>query len=214
MDPARPVRLLIGYAAGGPADTLARLLGQALSERLGQPFVIENRPGAGTNIAADAVAKAAPDGYTLLMATAANAINTTLYSDLRFDFSRDFTPVTPLAREPLIMTVPISGPAKTLPEFIAYAKANPGKAHHRIRRQWHGVACLRRAVQDADRHRHGPRALPRRDAGADRSAQRTGGYLLLAAVRSDRVRADRQAARAGGHDDEALRSAARPPGCE
>jgi tripartite-type tricarboxylate transporter receptor subunit TctC len=125
--PSRPVRLLIGYAAGGPADTLARLLGQALSERLGQPIVVENRAGAGSNIAADAVAKSPPDGYTLLMATAANAINATLYTDLKYDLSRDFTAITTLAREPLIMVVPLSGPAKTLPEFIAYGKANPGK---------------------------------------------------------------------------------------
>src|SRR5262245_9309441 len=125
--PARPVRLLVGYAAGGPGDTIARLVGNALSERLGQPFVVENRPGAGSNIAADAAAKAAPDGYTLLLATAANAINATLYGDLKYDFSRDFTPVATLAREPLVMVVSLSGPAKTLPEFIAYAKANPGK---------------------------------------------------------------------------------------
>jgi tripartite-type tricarboxylate transporter receptor subunit TctC len=125
--PARPVRVLIGYAPGGPADTIARLIGQALSERLGQPFVIENRPGAGSNVAAGAAAKAAADGYTLLLATAANAINTTLYSDLKYDFSHDFAPVATLTREPLIMAVSPSGPAKTLPEFIAYGKANPGK---------------------------------------------------------------------------------------
>src|SRR5262249_21604956 len=90
--PARPVRVLVGYAPGGPADTIARLAGQALWDRLGLPFVIENRPGAGSNIAADAAAKAAADGYTLLLATAANAINTTLYNDLKYDFSRDFAP--------------------------------------------------------------------------------------------------------------------------
>jgi tripartite-type tricarboxylate transporter receptor subunit TctC len=125
--PARAVRVLVGYAPGGPADTIARLIGQALSERLGQPFVIENRPGAGSNIAADAAAKAAADGYTFLLATAANAINATLYSDLKYDFSRDFAPVATLTREPLIMAVSPSGPATTLPEFIAYGKANPGK---------------------------------------------------------------------------------------
>jgi tripartite-type tricarboxylate transporter receptor subunit TctC len=125
--PARPVRVLVGYAPGGPTDTIARLVGQALSERLGQPFVIENRPGAGSNIATDAAVKAAPDGYTLLLATAANAINTTLYNDLKYDFSRDFAPVATLTREPLIMAASPSGPARTLPEFIAYGKANPGK---------------------------------------------------------------------------------------
>ncbi len=125
--PTRPVRLLVGYAAGGPADTIARLVAQALSEQLGQPFVVENRPGAGSNIAADATAKAIPDGYTLLVATAANAINATLYNDLKYDFYRDFTPVAMLAREPLVAAVSLSSPSKTLPEFIAYAKSNPGK---------------------------------------------------------------------------------------
>ncbi|PWT88412.1 MAG: MFS transporter [Proteobacteria bacterium] len=125
--PARPVRVLVGYAPGGPADTIARLISQALSERFGQPFVVENRPGAGSNIAADAASKAAPDGYTLLLATAANAINTTLYNDLKYDFSRDFAPVATLTREPLIMAVSPSGLSKTLPEFIAYGKAHPGK---------------------------------------------------------------------------------------
>ena len=121
------MRLFVGYAPGGPADTIARLVGQALSERLGQPFVVENRPGAGSNITADSAAKAAADGYTLLLATAANAINATLYSDLKYDFSRELAPIATLAREPLVMAVSVSGPAKTLTEFIAYGKANPGK---------------------------------------------------------------------------------------
>lgn len=125
--PVRPVRLLIGYPAGGPGDTMGRLIGQALSEHLRQSFVIENRPGASSNIAADAAAKAPADGYTLLLATAANAINTTLYTDLKYDFSRDFAPIATVSREPLIITVSPAFPARTLREFIAYAKANPGK---------------------------------------------------------------------------------------
>jgi tripartite-type tricarboxylate transporter receptor subunit TctC len=125
--PMRPVRVLVGYAAGGPADTIARLVGQSLSERFHQPFIIENRPGAGSNIAAEAVAKSAPDGYTLLLTTAANAINATLYEKLNFDFARDFAPVATLSREPLVMAESLSIPAKTVPEFIAYAKGNPGK---------------------------------------------------------------------------------------
>jgi tripartite-type tricarboxylate transporter receptor subunit TctC len=125
--PARPVRLLVGYAAGGPGDTIARLVGQALSERLGQPVIIENRPGAGSTIAADAGSKAAPDGYTLLLATAANTINATLYNDLKYDFSRDFAPVATLAREPLVMVISLSGPAKTLGAFITYGRSHPGK---------------------------------------------------------------------------------------
>lgn len=125
--PTRPVRVVVGYAAGGPADTIARLIGQSLSERLGQPFVVENRPGAGSNIAADAVARADADGYTLLLATAANTINAALYHNLKYEFSRDFVHVATLAREPLIVTAALSVPAATVPELIAHAKANAGR---------------------------------------------------------------------------------------
>jgi tripartite-type tricarboxylate transporter receptor subunit TctC len=125
--PARPVRVLVGYAAGGPADTFARLIGQSLAERFHQPFVVENRPGAGSNIAAEAVARSAADGHTLLLTTAANAINATLYKNLRFDFARDFAPVATLSQEPLVLAMSLSTPVKALPEFVAYAKANPGK---------------------------------------------------------------------------------------
>ena len=125
--PSRPVRMLVGYAAGGPADTFARLVGQSLTERFHQPFVIENRPGAGSNIAAEAVAKSDPDGHTLLLTTAANAINATLYKNPRFDFARDFAPVASLTQEPLVMATSPSIPTKTVSAFIAYAKANSGK---------------------------------------------------------------------------------------
>ena len=125
--PARPVHILVGFAAGGPADTIARLAGQRLSERLGQQFVVENRTGAGTNIATEAVVNAAPDGYTLLLITAANFINATLYKTINFTFIRDIVPVGSLSGEPAVMLVHPSVPAKTVPEFIAYAKANPGK---------------------------------------------------------------------------------------
>jgi tripartite-type tricarboxylate transporter receptor subunit TctC len=125
--PARPVRLIVGFAPGGSADIKARLLGQQLSERLGQQFVIENRTGAGSNIAAEAVVRAAPDGYTLLLSTTANSINASLYEKLNFNFIRDIAPVASLSREPNVMLVNPSFPAKTVPEFIAYAKANPGK---------------------------------------------------------------------------------------
>ena len=114
-------------AAGGATDIVARLMGQWLSERLGQPFVIENRPGAGGNIATEAVVRAPPDGYTLLMVTAGSAINATLYEKLNFNFIRDIAPVASIVREPIVMVVNPSVPAKTVPEFIAYAKANPGK---------------------------------------------------------------------------------------
>jgi tripartite-type tricarboxylate transporter receptor subunit TctC len=125
--PSRPVRIIVGFAAGGPNDILARVIGQWLSERLGQPFVIENRPGAGSNIATEAVVHATPDGYTLLLVGTPNAINATLYDNLNFNFIRDIAPIAGLIRGALVMVVHPSVPAKTLPEFIAYAKANPGK---------------------------------------------------------------------------------------
>ncbi len=125
--PSRPVRIIVGFAAGGPNDILARLIGHWLSEQLGQPFVVENRPGAGSNIATETVVRATPDGYTLLLVGTPNAINATLYDNLNFNFIRDVSPVASLMRSGLVMVVHPSVPAKTLPEFIAYAKANPGK---------------------------------------------------------------------------------------
>jgi tripartite-type tricarboxylate transporter receptor subunit TctC len=125
--PARPVHLIVGFAAGGPQDITMRLIGQWLSERLGQSFVIENRPGAGGNVGAEAVVRAAPDGYTLLSVSSPNAINATLYQNLNFNFIRDIAPVGSIMRVPLVMEVNPSVPVNTVPEFIAYAKANPGK---------------------------------------------------------------------------------------
>jgi tripartite-type tricarboxylate transporter receptor subunit TctC len=125
--PSRPVRIVVGYAAGGSNDIIARLIGQWLSEQLGQPFIIENRPGAGTNLATETVVTAAPDGYTLLMVNPANAVNATLYEKLNFVFVRDIAPVASMIRQPLIMLANPSLPVTTVPEFIAYAKANPGK---------------------------------------------------------------------------------------
>jgi tripartite-type tricarboxylate transporter receptor subunit TctC len=125
--PSRPVRIVIGYTPGGSADLTARLMGQWLSERLGQSFVVENRPGGGTNIATESVVRAAPDGYTLLLAAPANAINATLYDKLNFDFLRDMDPVAGLIRFPNVVVVHPSLPINSIPELIAYAKANPGK---------------------------------------------------------------------------------------
>jgi tripartite-type tricarboxylate transporter receptor subunit TctC len=124
--PTKPVRLIVGVAPGGANDTVARLVAQTLSERFGQPVVVENRPGAGGNIGLEAAANAPPDGYTLLFATSANALSVAFYDKANVNFARDITPVTSLVRGPLIMEVNPSFPAKTIPEFIAYAKANPG----------------------------------------------------------------------------------------
>jgi len=125
--PTRPVRIIVPYTAGGSADILARLIGQWLSERLGQPFIIDNRPGAGTNIGTETVVKAPPDGYTLLLASPANAINATLYDKLNFNFMRDMVPVASIHRIPHLVVVHPSVPVNTVPELIAYAKANAGK---------------------------------------------------------------------------------------
>jgi tripartite-type tricarboxylate transporter receptor subunit TctC len=127
--PMRPVRMIVEFAAGGASDIAARLMGQWLSERLGQPFIVENRPGAAGNIATEAVVRAAPDGYTLLLATDPNAINATLYGNLKFNFIRDIAPVAGIIRAPYVMVVNPSFPATTVPEFIAYAKANLGKVN-------------------------------------------------------------------------------------
>jgi tripartite-type tricarboxylate transporter receptor subunit TctC len=125
--PTRPVRLVVGAPPGGGHDVLARLTGQWLSERLGQPFVIDNRPGGSENIATEAVVRSSPDGYTILLVTTTNAINTTLYEKLSFNFNRDIASVASIARVPESMVANLSVPAKTVPEFIAYAKANPSK---------------------------------------------------------------------------------------
>jgi tripartite-type tricarboxylate transporter receptor subunit TctC len=125
--PTRPVRLVVGFPPGGSADIVTRLLAQALSERMGQSFIVDNKPGAGSNIAAETVVRADPDGYTLLSVTVANAINATLYKNLNFDYLRDFAQVASIDIVPNVMDINIDVPAKTIPEFIAYAKANPGK---------------------------------------------------------------------------------------
>ena len=125
--PSRPVHLIVGFAAAGPSDIAARLVGQMLADRLGQPFVIENRPGAGSNLATEMVVNAPPDGYTLLLIGSPNAVNATLYSDLQYNFIRDIVPVARVMQLTNVMLVNPSFPATTVPEFIAYAKANPHK---------------------------------------------------------------------------------------
>ncbi len=127
--PTRPIRWVVGYPPGGATDIIARLIGQRLSERLGQPFVIENKPGAGNNIATEAVVNAEPDGYTLLLVNPANYINASLYTNLKFNVVRDIAPVAAFNRVPNVMTVNNDVPAKTVAEFITYVKANPGKVN-------------------------------------------------------------------------------------
>jgi tripartite-type tricarboxylate transporter receptor subunit TctC len=165
--PTRPVRIVVGFAAGGGADIVARLMGQWLSGRLGQQFVVENRVGAGTNIATEAVVRAAPDGYTLLLVNPANAINATLYDKLNFDFIRDVGPVAGVVRSPLVMVVNASFPAKTVPEFIAYAKANPGK----INMASAGIG--RRDVQGDGQRQYASRTISRGRARGRRSVRRS-----------------------------------------
>src|SRR5512132_1945106 len=125
--PTRPVRIIVGWPAGGTTDIATRLMGQWLTERLGQPFVVENRPGAASNIAVEAVVRSPADGYTLFLVAPANAINATLYDRLPFNFIRDIAPVAGIARVANVMNMNPSVPARTIPAFIAYAKANPGK---------------------------------------------------------------------------------------
>jgi tripartite-type tricarboxylate transporter receptor subunit TctC len=128
--PSRPVRVLVGFAAGGNFDIVARLLGQWLSEQIGQPVIVENRPGAGSNVATEALVRAPADGYTLLLGGAVNAVNATLHDKLNFNFINDVAPVAGVVRFPNVVTVAASFPAKTIPEFTAYAKANPGRINH------------------------------------------------------------------------------------
>ena len=128
--PNRPVRIIVGFAAGGNFDIVARVIAERMAERLGQPVIVENRPGASSNIAAEAAIRSPADGYTVLLAGAVNAINATLYDKLNFNFAADIAPVAGAVQFPNVMTVSASFPAKSVPEFIAYAKANPGKINH------------------------------------------------------------------------------------
>jgi len=125
--PSRPIRLILGFAAGGSADIVARLIAQFVSDRIGQPVIVENRTGASSNLAGEAVARSAPDGYTLLYVTTVNAINATFFDNLKFDLKRDFAPVSGVTRAPNVLEVNPSVPANNVAEFVAYAKANPGK---------------------------------------------------------------------------------------
>jgi tripartite-type tricarboxylate transporter receptor subunit TctC len=170
--PTRPVRIIVGFPAGGPQHNVARLIGQWLSERLGQPFVVETRPGAGSNIGTDVVVRAPPDGHTLLLIGNQNTINATLYAKLNFDFIRDIAPIASIIRMSLVIVVHPSFPAKTVPELIAYAKANPGKinmASSGIGAPTHIAGELFKEMTGADMVH-----VPYRDAGLATTAILTG----------------------------------------
>jgi Tripartite tricarboxylate transporter family receptor len=201
--PSRPVRLVVGAPAGGGFNIVARLMGQWLSGRLGQQFVIDNRPGGGGNIGTEAVVRAPADGYTLLLVTAANAINTTLYEKLSFNLSRDIAPVAGITRVPNVTVVNPSVPSKTVPEFIAYAKANPGKLN--MASGGNGTTGhLSGAVQGDDRRRHGSCAISGHSSRAHRSARRAGPGHVRHHALVDRIHQGRQAAPAGGNHHDAF----------
>jgi tripartite-type tricarboxylate transporter receptor subunit TctC len=204
--PSRPVRWILGFTSGGNTDIISRLLGQRLSEQLGQPFIIESRPGAGTNIATEAVVRAPADGHTLLFVSASNAINATLYDKLNFNFIRDIAPVASLVRSPNVMVVNPTVPAKTVPEFIAYAKANPGK----INMASSGIGTTPHLAGELFKTMTGVNIqhVPYRGARADRSDRRASATLFRHHACVDRLHQDRKAARAGGDDGNALGGAA------
>src|SRR4029079_14406240 len=191
--PARPVRVLVAVSPGGTTDLTARLMAQWLAKRLGQPFVIENRPGGATNIATELAVRSPPDGYTLFMANSSNAVNESLYPDIGFKFSVDLTPVSGSIRSPLVMLVNPGVPAATASEFIASARPPrrrnsplmPGRSRqdqHGFRRQGRDRSCRRRAVPDDGRRQIPAHPLSRRGAGDDRPDRRAG----ATGVRDDR----------------------------
>jgi Tripartite tricarboxylate transporter family receptor len=191
--PTRPIHLIVGFPPGGAADLLSRLVGQALSERLGQQIVIENRAGASSNIATEFVVRAAPDGYTLLDVTSVNSWNTALFNNLKFDFIRDLALVGGMYHSNGILVVNPSFPANTLPEFIAYVKANPGKLRMVLWRRGDSDASQRRAFQGDGWCRHAARALSGRRASADRSSRRARGCYVRHDYNVHRARQSGQA---------------------
>ena len=209
--PTRPVRIVVGYPPGGATDAMARLIAQQLSERLGQQFIVDNRPGPGGNIGTEAVVRSQPDGYTLLLIFSGNAINATFYDKLDFNFIRDIRPVASIARSPFVMEVHPSVPVKTVPEFIAYAKANPGKV--RMASNGNGTTAhvtgeLFKLMTGVDMV-HVPLSWP--GTGARRSPSRKGAGQVRHTVGVNGVHQDRQAIGAGGDHSSALGNAAQYP---
>ena len=209
--PTKPVRLIVGVAAGGANDTVARLLAQTLSERLGQPVVVENRPGAGGNIGLEAVVNAPPDGHTLLFATSANALSVSFYDKSSISFARDITPVASLVRGPLIMEVNPSFPAKTIPEFIAYAKANPSKINMASAGIGNTTHVAGELFMMSDPHQVHPRALSRRGARGSGFHRRAGASLLRRDIGIARACQVGETARIGSDHRAARRCAAERP---
>ena len=209
--PTRPVHLIVPTTAGATTDIIARLIAQSLGERLGQQFIIENRPGGGNTLGTEAVVRAPADGYTLLLINAVNAINVTLFEKLNYNFSADIVPVAGIIRVPLVMQVNPAFPAKTVPEFIAYAKANPGKinmASAGTGSTPHVAGELFKMMAGVDLR---ARAVSRRGGGDDRSHQRAGPGHVRAGGRAAGAPARRPAARIGGDHHDALGGAARRP---
>jgi tripartite-type tricarboxylate transporter receptor subunit TctC len=195
--PLRPVRIIVGFPAGGTADIASRLIGQSLSERLGQPFVVENRPGAGNNIATEAVVRAPPDGYALLLANSANAVNATLYERLNFSFLRDIAPVAGVLHSGLALVVTPLFPARTVPEFIAHAEANPSKIN------------MGSGGNGSAGHIAGELFKMMTGTSPRRPARRAGAGLFWPPARDDRIHQGRQIAGTGGDDGGTLGVAAR-----
>ena len=207
--PTRPVHIIVGFAPGSASDIIARLIGQRLSERLGQPFVVENRGGAGGTLGAEAVVRAPPDGYTLLLCGSPDAFNATIYDKLSFNFTRDIAPVAGISRGPLVLVVHPSFPAKTVPAFIVYAKANPGKINFGSAGVGTVAAVGRRAVQGHGGRRFGARAISWPRARDHRPDRRTGTGDILHDAAGDRAGPSREAARAGSDLCHALSGACR-----
>ena len=194
--PGRPVHLIVAFPAGSAPDIIARLAGQHLSERLGQQFVIENRPGFGGNIATEFVARAAPDGYTILMPVSTNAVNATLYPNLSFNFMRDIAPIAGIAKSPFVVVVPASFPPRTLPEFIAHAPGQSGQDQYGLGRQRQLAPCFRRTVPDHDRDQNGSRPVSRQLHG--RFARGSGAGRIQSHCASSPAHPRQQAARPCG----------------
>jgi hypothetical protein len=208
--PSRPVRVIVATAAGGGNDIAARLIGQWLSEHFGQPFVVENRPGAGSNIGTEAVVRATADGYTLLLVSASNAMNATLYEKLTFNFIQDIAPVAGITRTPLVVLVNPSVPAMMALEFIAYAKANPGKINFASGGNGTPSHMSGELFKDDGRCRPGSRALSRFGARAHRPSRRTGAAHVWRHHRVNSVHSIRQAARTRSDHYDAVRTVVGP----